>query len=57
MSLPRREAATVGAFQIIRAYWWRGLCDETDPGYKLRFDADEECVRELIGSMGCRFVE
>ena len=25
-----------------------GLCDETDPEYELRFDADEEYVRELI---------
>ena len=25
-----------------------GLCDETDPEYDLRFDADEEYVRELI---------
>ena len=24
------------------------LCDETDPEYELRFDADEEYVRELI---------
>ena len=24
------------------------LCDETDPEYDLRFDADEEYVRELI---------
>ena len=25
-----------------------GLCDETEPEYDLRFDADEEYVRELI---------
>ena len=25
-----------------------GLCDESDPEYELRFDADEEYVRELI---------
>jgi hypothetical protein len=25
-----------------------GLCDETEPGYDLRLDADEEYVRELI---------
>jgi lipocalin len=25
-----------------------GLCDETDPEYDLRFDADEEYIRELI---------
>ena len=25
-----------------------GVCDETDPEYALRFDADEEYVRELI---------
>jgi hypothetical protein len=25
-----------------------GLCDETEPEYELRFDADEEYIRELI---------
>jgi hypothetical protein len=25
-----------------------GLCGETDPEYELRFEADEEYVRELI---------
>src|SRR5262249_34044118 len=35
-----------------------GLCDETDPEYELRFDADEEYVRELIDRIdGCRFAE
>jgi hypothetical protein len=53
--LNRREAATVIAglrlltgdrvrVQIMVA----GLCDETDPDYEPRFDADEEYVRELI---------
>ena len=64
--LNRREAATViaglrllagdgvPAFHILRTHSWR-LYDETDPEYDLRFEADEEYVRELIDRIeGCR---
>ena len=40
--------ATVCAFQIIRTYWFAASCDETEPEYELRFDADDDYVRELI---------
>ena len=57
--LNRREAATVIAGLRLLAgdgvhvpnypcVLVAGLCDETDPEYDLRFDADEEYVRELI---------
>ena len=57
--LNRREAATVIAgLRLLAGDGVRvphhlyalvaGLCDETDPEYELRFDADEEYVRELI---------
>ena len=57
--LNRRESATVIAgLRLLAGDGVRvpnypyvlvaGLCDETDPEYELRFDADEEYVRELI---------
>ena len=57
--LNRREAATVIAgLRLLAGDGVRvpnhphvlvaGLCDETEPEYDLRFDADEEYVRELI---------
>jgi hypothetical protein len=57
--LSRRESATVMAGLRLLAgdgvqgpnyphVLVAGLCDETDPEYDLRFDADEEYVRELI---------
>ena len=57
--LNRREAATVIAgLRLLAGDGVRvphyphtlvaGLCDETDPEYELRFDADEEYLRELI---------
>jgi len=57
--LNRRESATViAALRLLAGDAVRvpnypcvlvaGLCDETDPEYELRFDADEEYVRELI---------
>jgi hypothetical protein len=57
--LNRREAATVIAGLRLLAgdgvhvpnypcVLVAGLCDETDPEHDLRFDADEEYVRELI---------
>ena len=39
---------TVCAFHIIHAYWWQGCAMKPDPEYELRFDADEEYIRELI---------
>jgi hypothetical protein len=60
--LNRREAATVIAGLCLLAgdgvrvpnyprVLVAGLCDETEPEYELRFDADEECARELIGQI------
>ena len=57
--LNRRDAATVIAgLRLLAGDGVRvpnhphvlvaGLCDKTDPEYDLRFDADEEYVRELI---------
>ena len=57
--LNRRESATVIAgLRLLAGDGVRvpnypcvlvaGLCDETDPEYDLRFDVDEEYVRELI---------
>ena len=57
--LNRREAATVLAgLRLLAGDGVRvpnypcvlvaGLCDETDPEYELRFEADEDYVRELI---------
>jgi hypothetical protein len=57
--LNRRESATVIAgLRLLAGAGVRvpnhphvlvaGLCDETEPEYDLRFDADEEYVRELI---------
>ena len=57
--LNRREAATViAALRLLAGDGVRvpnhphvlvaGLCDETEPEYDLRFDADEEYVRGLI---------
>jgi hypothetical protein len=57
--LNRRESATVIAgLRLLAGDGVRvpnyphvlvaGLCDETDPEYDLRFDADDEYVRELI---------
>jgi hypothetical protein len=57
--LNRRESATVIAGLRLLAgdgvqvpnyphVMVAGLCDETEPEYDLRFDADEEYVRELI---------
>jgi hypothetical protein len=57
--LNRRESATVIAgLRLLAGDGVRvpnypcalvaGLCDETDPEYDLRFEADEEYVRELI---------
>src|SRR5215470_17844481 len=57
--LNRRESATViAALRLLAGDGVRvpnypsvlvaGLCDETDPAYELRFDADEEYVRELM---------
>ena len=40
--------ATVCAFQNCPYALEAGLCDETDTEYDLRFEADEEYVRELI---------
>ena len=58
MILNRRESATVIAGLRLLAgdgvrvsdypYLVAGLYDETDPEYELRFDADEEYIRELI---------
>ena len=61
--LNRREAATVIAGLRLLAgdgvrvphYAYTlvaGLCDETDPEYELRFEADEEYVRVLIDRIG-----
>ena len=61
--LNRRESATVIAgLRLLAGDGVRvpnypcvlvaGLCDETDPEYDLRFDADEEYVRELIDRIG-----
>jgi hypothetical protein len=57
--LNRRDAATVIAgLRLLAGDGVRvpnhphvlvaGLCDETEPEYELRFDADEDYVRELI---------
>ena len=57
--LNRREAATVIAgLRLLAGDGVRvphypcvlvaGLCDETDPEHELRFDANEEYIRELI---------
>jgi|SRR5215471_8862333 len=57
--LNRRESATVIAgLRLLAGDGVRvpnypyvlvaGLCDETDPEYELRYDTDEEYVRELI---------
>ena len=59
MILNRRDAATVIAgLRLLAGDGVRvpnhphvlvaGLCDETEPEYDLRFDADEEYIRELI---------
>ena len=61
--LNRRESATVIAgLRLLAGDGVRvpnypcvlvaGLCDETDPEYDLRFDVDEEYVRELIDRIG-----
>ena len=58
--LNRRESATVIAGLRLLAgdgvrvpnyphLLMAGMCDETEPEYDLRFEADEEYVRELIG--------
>ena len=59
MILNRRDAATVIAgLRLLASDGVRvanhphvlvaGLCDETEPEYELRFDADEDYLRELI---------
>ena len=59
MIVNRREAATgIAGLRLLARDGVRvahypcvlvaGLCDETDPEHELRFEADEEYVRELI---------
>ena len=65
---PRESATVIAGLRLLAGDGVRvpnypcvlvaGLCDETDPEYELRFDADEEYVRELIDRIdGCRFAE